>query len=303
MSTNRGAPSESISDKRMKNRHADTRNAIGNEDEGERLNDDRLCYLRYSIVWTGFSLIFVVVGLVTANKGRNMRSRGSIIDETETTDARYLRPGRAEAKGTARRTEGGSTTESPISRKETLATKVKVEEYQSNSKGGGSRNTVYERKDAVPFVVEDGTGEVRVDPTHPKAHISPGLRRERVGGGEEPPDDVRRFLEREEEVDAASNYSLGPLDFGQRRRYSEGAVEPGDDVYALGRACEEDAGWGKRGHVIDEPTESGEFVVSDKSEDQLVKEGKWQSLLPLVFGSIFALVGGLFSLVGLNMII
>lgn len=257
----------------------------------------------FGIVWTGFSLIFVVVGLVTANKGRNMRGRGNVIEETETTEARNLRPGKAEVKGTARRTEGGSTTESPISRKEALATKVKVEEYQSNSNGGGSWNTVYERNDSVPFVVEDGTGEVRVDPTNSETHLNLELWRERVGGGEEPPDSVRRFLEREEEVDAAGNYSLGSLDFGQRRRYSEGAVEPGDDVYVLGRASEEDAGWGEREHVIDEPTESGEFVVSDKSEERLVKEGKWQGLLLLVFGGIFALMGGLFSLVGLNMVI
>ena len=252
-------------------------------------------------VTTFFGLLFLGLGLAAVNKGRKRRKRASVVQETETTEARNLRPGKADIKGTARRTEDGSTTKSPISRKEALATKV--EEYRQDQDGnehGGGWRTVYENEGDVPFVTEDRTGEVRVDPTHSETNLNLEMRNKAgVGVGEEPPDDVRRFLESEEEVDAASSASLGPLDFGPRRRYSEGVVEPGDDVYVLGKARKEDAGLGEHEHAISEPTESGEFVVSDKSEEHIVEENKFHGLILLVIGIPFILFGGLVSLVGL----
>jgi len=248
--------------------------------------------LAFKLVWSGFSMIFVLVGLFIANKGRKLRGRGKMIEETETTKIRQLKPGKAEVKGTARATEGSSTLESPIHHKEALATRVMVEEYRSNSDGGGSWESIYDETESVPFVVDDGTGEVRVEPPLSSGtNLNPELERERVGGGEEPSEKVKRFIEREEGVGSASKGSIGPLDFGERRRYSEGVIEPGENVYVLGRARKDEAGWGERGYVIDETTASGEFVLSDKSEEQLVKEGKWGGILLLVFGVVFALFG------------
>lgn len=248
----------------------------------------------FKVVWSGFSAIFVLAGLFIANKGRKARNRSKLIEETETTKIRELTPGKAEVKGNASPTEGGSTVRSAIYRNEGLATKVKVEEYHSNSNGGGSWKTIHEESDVVPFVVDDGTGEVRIDPQQSERTVNVELNRERVRGGEEPPEEIQQFIEREKEVDSATS-SLGPIDFGQRRRYSEGVIEPGESVYVLGRAREEDAGWGERGYVIDEPTATGEFILSDKSEEQLVKEGKWGGTLILVFGAVFAFFGAVFA--------
>ena len=67
-----------------------------------------------------------------------------------------------------------------------------------------------------------------------------------VQPGDEPPPAIHSFIEREGEVDEAGGRQVGPLAVGSRRRYSEGLLEPGENVYMLGRARETDAGWDDR---------------------------------------------------------
>lgn len=247
-----------------------------------------------------FSLIPILGGLFVANMGRKAKNRSNTIQATETSEVSGLRPGKVEVKGTARPTEGGPTLTSPISRDEALATKVKVERYDSGtSETGGGWTTIYEDKKAVPFVVDDGTGEVRVDtPLTSEQKMLFEMTRERVPGGQEPPERIRNFVERKQEIDETSKSGIGPISLGERRRYMEGSIEPGEDVYVLGEAREQ-AGWDERGYVIDGTTESGEFVVSDKPEEQLVKEGNWGGLLLYVVGGISVLFGGLMMLISL----
>ena len=68
-------------------------------------------------------------------------------------------------------------------------------------------------------------------------------------------------------------------------------LEPDEDVSVLGTAREIGAGWDTRDYVIDEPTADGDFVLSDKSEAQLVKEGKRGGLVFLAFGGLLTIVG------------
>lgn len=237
-----------------------------------------------------------------AKKGRDERRRGNLILETETTDVRSLRAGKVEVKGEARR-EADATKRTRISQDEALVTKTTVEEYESDSDSGGSWRTIYEEEECVSFIVDDGTGEVRVDPTHPDARLDLDMETVEVGTNDEPSDEVRRFIEREDEVGEASRGSIGPLSYGDRRRYSEGAVEPGDEVYVLGNAREEDSGWDRRGPVIDEPIDSGDFIISDKSEEQLAREGQVKGVLLMFFGGFFAFLGGVFTIIGLIMMV
>ena len=249
-----------------------------------------------------FSLIPLLGGLFVANLGRKTKNRSKRIKETETTEISELQPGTVEVKGKARPTEEDSTFLSPINRDEVLATKVMVERYESHGSetGGGGWKTIHEEKQAVPFIVDDGTGEVRVEPpSSSEQQMLAELNREKVPGGQEPPETIREFVERESEIDETSNTSVGPLSLGERRRYSEGSIQPGEEVYVLGRAREEDAGWGESSYVIGEPTASGDFIMSDKPEEQLIKEGKWGGLLLYVVGGISAFVGGLLLLVSL----
>jgi hypothetical protein len=252
--------------------------------------------LLFKIGWSGFSLLFVIVGLFTANRGRKSRARSGRIADTETTPVRDLQPGTVEVKGTAHPAEGASPIESPITEADALASHVEIEKYQSSNQGSGSWKTIHEERDTVPMVVDDGTGRVRVE-LPPDGKLNLDAIRTRVSGGEEPPKPIQRFVEQASAIDEAARRDIGPLSLGERRRYSEGVIEPGEEVYLLGRAREEQAGWGEREHVIDEPTPAGDFILSDKSEEELVKSGRWGGAFLLGFGGLFAGVGALFAII------
>lgn len=247
----------------------------------------------FDLVWTGFSLLFVGFGLVIVHSGRKMRQRSKRIEGTETTPVRELSPGTVEVKGTARPTGAGDGVDAPISEGEALVTTVEVEKYDSGGEGGGRWKTLYEDEEAVPFLVEDGTGQVRVDP--PTGGLFEfELEREKVGGGEEPPEAIRRFVESEAGVDEAARHDLGLLSVGERRRYSEGLIRPGEEVYVLGEARETDGGWGEHHFVVDGGTDPESFVLSDKSEEKLVSQNRWGGVLLYALGALFAGMGLLF---------
>ncbi len=245
--------------------------------------------------WTGFSLPFLAVGLYTMNKGRKQRARSERIAATETTRIGNVRPGTVEVKGTARPAEDANVFDSPIWTEDALATHVEVEKWESSGQGGGNWETVHEEETAVPIAVDDGTAEVRVElPADGGLNVE--RTRTKVGSGDEPPEPIRRFLETRDDIDEATRRELGPLSFGERRRYSEGVIAPDEEVYVLGTAREEQADWGDRKYVIDEPTDSGDFVLSDKSETELIREGKRGGLVPLAFGGLLTVVGTLLSI-------
>jgi hypothetical protein len=239
---------------------------------------------------TGFGSIFVGVGLLLVNQGRKERAQSERIAETETTAVRQLQPGTVEVKGVARPAEEAGIIKSPISEGDALATYVEVEEYESSGQHGGSWKTKHEDTTAVPMVVDDGTGEVRVVlPADGEVNVETITTK--VGPGDEPSEPIKRYLEAEAAVDEGSRGSFGPLNYGDDRRYSEGMIEPGEEIYVLGRAREEQGDWGERNYVLDEPTQSGDFILSDKSEAALIREGKRGGLVYLGFGAIFTLAG------------
>jgi hypothetical protein len=241
---------------------------------------------------SGFGAVFVVVGLYTMNRGRTRRARSERIADTETTEIRDLRPGTVEVEGTAHPAGDATVRESPITRTDALASQVEVEEWESGGQGSGNWETIHEEESAVPMTVDDGTGEVRVE-LPPDGGLDLEQARTEVGSGDEPPEPVRRYVEREADVEEAARHDVGPLSLGERRRYSEGVIEPGEEVYVLGSAREEQAGWGEREYVIDEPTGAGDFVLSDRSEADLIREGKRSGLVLLGFGGLLTVVGTL----------
>jgi hypothetical protein len=250
----------------------------------------------FRLGWSAFSLLFVAVGVLTMKKGWASRSKSKRIEETETTPIRDLEPGTVEVKGTAQLAEGGEMLQAPFSRTDALATTVEVEEYHSNGEHGGSWDTEFEDQHMTSLVVDDGTGTVSVD-LPPDGELNLELTKEKVSPGDEPSDNVRRFLQNEPAVEEGTRGSFGPLNYGDRRRYGEGVIEPGESVYVLGNARRVQGDWGERDYAIDEPTQSGDFVLSDKSEDELVSEGKLGGIFLILFGGVFAAVGGLFTLV------
>ncbi len=112
-----------------------------------------------------------------------------------------------------------------------------VEEYRSHGKGS-SWQTVDEDTIAAPFLVDDGTGTVLVEPAGARTNLSREARIA-VDGGEEPPERIRRFIEGNPDVDS-ENTSLDlkviELTTGNKRRYVERRLDPEEEVHVLGTA-------------------------------------------------------------------
>lgn len=87
-------------------------------------------------------------------------------------------------------------------------------------------STRYADDDAVPFLVDDGTGRAYVDPDGADLVLSSGDEVV-VEAGETPPENISRFLERET--------SLGEVG-SRRRRYKEARIAVGDPILVAGHA-------------------------------------------------------------------
>lgn len=97
-------------------------------------------------------------------------------------------------------------------------------------------------------------------------------------------------MDRTAGIDEADRRNYGPVALGERRKFSEGTIKPEEKVYVFG-AAREAADWDGSKFVIDEPTADGDFILSNKSEGELIKEGKRGGLVFLVFGGILVLAG------------
>lgn len=242
-------------------------------------------------------LVAVAVGVGALYHAVKVYRRTKRMSDTETTAVRDVEPGVVELKGTARPAEDEGTVSGPISGKDAVASSVTVERYSSGGKHS-SWKTIHEQETVRPFVLDDGTGEVRVDPPD-AAKVSLDEYRWVIDGDETEPDEVRRFVESADGVDAAEKAGDSLLGSGERRRYEEGVIEPGEDVYVFGQAVESDAGWGSEAYEVTGGSEVGTFVLSDKSEEELTSGGVVGAVVLALFGAFVLFVGGPFLLFGL----
>ncbi|MEF8757549.1 MAG: hypothetical protein V5A33_04865 [Halobacteriales archaeon] len=86
-----------------------------------------------------------------------------------------------------------------------------------------------------PFLVDDGTGTVLVEPGGARTNLS--METEIRVGGEEPPARLRRFIESNPTVDSENtslDLNLIELNTGNDRRYVERRLDPEEDVHVLG---------------------------------------------------------------------
>jgi hypothetical protein len=244
----------------------------------------------FGVIGLAVSVFPLLGGAALAYAGWRARDTGTKVDETDTTRVSDIRPGRVAVTGTVRPVSDGTTVRSPIGRATAVAYRTLVQGSRSgNSDTGGHWERLYSREDSVPFLVDDGRGTVRVDPPA-SADQRFEWQQVTVQPGDEPPPAVQSFVEREGEVDESGGHQVGPVAVGSRRRYSEGVLEPGENVYVLGKARETDAGWDDHDYVIDQHT-TDDFILSDKPPDELATQEAARGTLYLAVGGIAAVAG------------
>ena len=221
-----------------------------------------------------FALLIVAAGpIMLVVSLREYRLVWTVL-RTPTSDAGEARlspsDGYVEVRGEVRPDE---TLEAPVSRDECVAYEYETEEYRGGGRSASWR-VVDERTEATGFYVDDGTGRIYVDPGTSECddHGNAELRLYdeeviHVDGGDEPPEEVARFLAENDEVDRQEGeVNLGVVEIPKAndRRYKEKKLEPGDEVYVLGEVLRDD-GANPESLVLTDGYDTPDFVVSDRS--------------------------------------
>jgi len=186
----------------------------------------------------------VLVGPWILLLGVRRLRKGYTIYANDPVDAggAHLERGVVEVEGSARSLEGTLT--GTYSGEPAVAQTWRRERKQEETDDDGNTNeswrTVSRGSDSVPFLVEDQTGSVAVDPSG--ANLS-------IGTSEVTRDDTIRFGNRD-----------------RTYREYEGRIEPGDTVHVYGQLREDDDAPGDEQRYIGGGSEVSEFVVSDGSE-------------------------------------
>lgn len=244
----------------------------------------------------GFGVLVLGIALYALSSARQLRNRGDrIADATDSTEER-LQPGPTTLAGTVAPTEDDELLASPVSSTDAIATDFEVRGLTERG-GSATHNIIYERTDAVPFVVTDGTSAVRVDPTDGHIEFDPErYEAVTVTPGEDPPPEIRHFLDA---TGAEEEASVAVVSGKQRRVYYERVIAPGDDVVVHGDLRRADASWDGPEHVIDAAPADGEFVISNKPDEELRRARSQYGTFMYVVGGVLALVGVVLVLAGL----
>lgn len=269
--------------------------------------------------WIG--ILLVLVGLVATGWGVGRASLYRTITGTPTSDVLDVDGrGRVELTGTARPIDG-ETVEGPLTGRPALATGWRVEEW--DERGDNSHwNEVAEGYDSVPFELDDGSASIRVDPgddASPSGFVDAldvGDLGHSVGVGETTvdfqtletvdqippdgakPDRIARFERAESTVHEHTGSITNVVDIGKKhgeRRYWEGRIEPGEEVYLLGTVRPQDEGTGASGHLRRSdaevaPAPDEPFLLSERGESAL-RSATQLGVVGLVAGLAMVLAG------------
>jgi hypothetical protein len=239
------------------------------------------------LLLTAVTSLPMLIGAAVIYKGYSSRQQAAVMEETETTPIANARTadGLVQLEGTAQ--ADGDLSTAVMLDAEGVAVTTSVERRDvRNSPGdqGGKQinwNSVYDAGAVHDFSIADDTGTLPVVVPE-EGELSIATQTITVGKGEEPPAPVQRL------IDAVDGLEADPNNV---RRYREGVITEGESLYGLGEVVTD--GDGKA--VFSGDNETAQFVISDRSEDSLVKEKAGGGVGAYVLGGFFFLMGAGFT--------
>ncbi|MDY6777447.1 MAG: GIDE domain-containing protein [Candidatus Nanohaloarchaea archaeon] len=230
--------------------------------------------------------------------------RLNLIKNTPTSKVRSLAMGTVEVYGKVRPVQG-ETMESPFSGEPCVFYTYRVEEYKMQ---GDDKDwvTVAQGREGKSFYIDDGTGQVLVDPRGADLKV-PEDNQFRVEGGEQPPQHIQQFIDRSDSLDSEDqdvDLGLFQVATGNDRRYHESFVTPGEEVYVFGEAMErpgKGSAQNEENIVINEKDTTPMFLISDSSEKELSENMGHIALFLLIGGPVLSILGfaGMLLMLGL----
>lgn len=193
------------------------------------------------------------------------------MENTPTSNVRSLAMGLCEIYGEAKTGIDG-VLKSPFSNEDCLYYNYKIEEYRSS----GKRSrwvTVNKGSDYVPFILDDDTGSVLVNPGQAEFDI-PTDNVFHSGTGNDAPMAITSFLQ------GKGLAATGLFGWNKKMRYTESFIRPGEWLYILGTAKDNprvDEATAQQGHldVMIAHDKNNLFYISDKSEKSCIGNHAW----------------------------
>jgi hypothetical protein len=233
--------------------------------------------------------VFFFVGLYIIYNGFNTWQRMRLIQDTPTEKVRSAAVGRTELTGTGKPIDG--PLERPFTSGDCLVATYEIEEWEEDDDdNGGNWETVESGALVEPFHIDDGTGQMRVEPEEDATFEIEGNRnRIRIGSTEEEPPEIQAFL-REHTNQSVGSDGLSGLVFGEQRRYTERYIEPGEELYLFGAAESRDDVQGTDSDLLVLRRDDGtdEFIIANQDEQELVSSYKWLAPAKMVGGLLLS---------------
>jgi len=199
-----------------------------------------------------------------------------LLEGSGATPLTELQPGLQEVRGTSL-AEGAVT--APLSGRPCMYWRLQVEQQRRTR-----WETVLDRREWVPFWIDDGTGRARVEPADADVVVGAAAR-VRTGVFAHPSAEWSELVERMGPADAPPVHPF--------LRWREEYLEAGDVLTVVGAARDAAGGW-----VIESDGET--FVVSDRDEKDVLRHhrrvGRRWTLVSAVAVAILA--WGLWGLIG-----
>lgn len=193
----------------------------------------------------------------------------NLMTSTPTAKARSVSMGYAELKGdVAPDTE---TLMAPFSGKDAVTYSYKVEEWRYDG-DDHDWEEVEDGRSGTTFFLDDGTGQVLIDPRGALLDI-PQTTRTVVRPSEELPEPIKQYEE-------------GGI--SKKRRYTEHSLTPGDDVYVLGEAMERpgvSSSTNAENVVVNQDENTPFFYISTNEEEELVSRMTWYMVGSFIGGT------------------
>lgn len=232
----------------------------------------------------GSALLHAVLCLLgvaaLAGAVRNYREHRTVAAATA-TDVGALSPGPVVVSGTVVPTD--EVLSRPFGGGQCVAAAFEIESHMQRRRGTAWQQ-VDEGTMQVPFLVDDGTGEVLVDDGADLVLADAGAETVEVGGDEPLPAAVERFTEARS-VDGGGHLFDAEATRAHDRRYVQRVLTAGDEVTVVGRAtADADAPPGTRGYVLRDCAD-GTFLVGDVDRERLVAARggwRWRAVVALV---------------------
>jgi len=234
-------------------------------------------------------------GYAVIRRGFELRRQRQLIRDTPTEEVESVSMGPSELAGTARPHDGTLT--APFSEVPCLLARWRVEEYRDDGDDdGGSWRTIASGLESVPFVLDDGTGRLLVEPHDDVEFAVSEEPRLDVDVDETPPDRVAAFLaEQDVPVEPQDWELLEGVDFGTEegdRRYYQELLQPGEHVYVFGTVQPDEAA--PDGVAVRKVTDGSRaeplFLLGDKPAAEIAADRKW-ALWRLPAGGALVTVG------------